>query len=129
MTAQKTFDLGSGESTTLYFRAYPRYDAGAVVFDNANSGSTSTEITLAVDRDDFDSVDGTDINNMETQFASTTVDPSSVDGLTIDPISRTIAVKINETGNTNGVEGRVELHSATDEAENVDAFYTRLDVN
>lgn len=127
MTAQKDFDVSSGGSQVLMFRGHPDYDAYRVEFDSNNSGSTATDVTFKVDSDTIG--DAPAFGSFDA-----TMDDDSVTGLDVstgDPhvgsmaAGRTVAVEINETGNTNGAEGTVYAHNASDPAQNADAFAQR----
>lgn len=126
-TPSKSFDVAAGGSTVLYFHGYPRYDALRVEFDGGSSGSADTDVTYKIDHDgDIDRVKSEGFGSMTAQVGqSTTLDPSAGahDGETA--MGRVVAVEINEQGTTNNAAGTVYLHSASDPAENADAFASR----
>lgn len=118
MTAQKSYDLGDGESTVLKFRGHPQYDAYRV-----ENEVQPADVTVYIDTDDG-------LDNVTTGSA-TQVD--SVTGLAdganygTEAAARTVLVEIadNTTGNGDGPEGVVYAHNASDPAENATAFASR----
>jgi len=118
MTAQKSYDLGDGESTVLKFRGHPRYDAFRV-----ENEVQPADVTVYVGTDD-------ELDNVTTANA-TEVD--SVTGLAAgsnygtEAASRTVLVEIadNTTADGDGPEGTVYGHDADDPAENATAFANR----
>jgi hypothetical protein len=119
-TPTKTFDLQTGESTSLYFNAWPKYDAVKVTFDGDNSTSTGVDVTYTVDTND--EIDEFDTDGEAYQVDSSTgIDVSSgaTDGT--EAVARTVEVTITE-GGTGTASGSVTVHHGDDIAQSAQAF-------
>jgi hypothetical protein len=118
MTAQKSYDLGNDESTVLKFRGHPRYDAFRV-----ENEAKPADVTVYVDTDDeLENVD----TNSATQVDNTTgLGAGSNYGTKAS--SRTVLVEIadNDGSDSDGPNGVVYAHDASDPAQNATAFASR----
>lgn len=124
----KSVSVSSGGQETYYLPGHPRYDALSLDFDSGNSGSANVDITIATydENDVRQAKDDGDFGNMDNVASWTGEDVSSGDpSYTTPALARTVAVRVNEAGSTNGAEASIDLHSATDPNENADAFLNR----
>jgi hypothetical protein len=126
-TPSADFDVAGGGSDVMYFSGHPRYDAVRVDFDDGSSSSLNTDVTVKIDdNDDVSDIMAGGFGSMDaTVYSASGVDPSSGASAGTDALGRVVAVEIDEQSGTDNAAGSVVLHSASDPAQNAQAFANR----